>query len=71
MSDQIYLILILIFIIVVLSRFIVRLYKSENQKSKSAIFYCRMLLGFLIAMLIYTIIGAVRGQDVLGNFFGS
>ena len=70
MNDQIYFVLILIFIIIILSRFIVRLYRLENAKAKSAIYYFRMLLGFLIAMLIYTIVGMIRGQDIIGNFFG-
>jgi len=70
MNDQIYLILILIFAILILSRFIVRLYKSDSSKAKGAIFYFRMLLGFLIAMLIYIVIGLIRGKDVLEKFFG-
>jgi len=70
MNEQIYLILILVFVIFALSRFIVRLYKSENPKTKNAIFYFRMLLGFLIAMIIYAMIGVLRGQDVIGRFFG-
>ena len=70
MNEQIYLILILFFVIFALSRFIVRLYKSENPKAKNAVFYFRMLLGFLIAMIIYTMIGVLRGQDVIGRFFG-
>ena len=70
MNDQIYFVLILIFIILILSRFIVRLYRSENSKAKNAIFYFRMLLGFLIAMLIYTIVGMISGQDIIENFFG-
>ncbi len=71
MSDQIYLILILVFIILVLSRFIVRLYNTDNQKAKGAIFFFRMLLGFLIAMLIFVIVEAIRGNNVLERFFGS
>jgi len=71
MNDQIYLILILIFIILVLSRFIVRLYKTDNSKAKGAIFFFRMLLGFLIAMLIFVIVEAIRGNNVLERFFGS
>jgi len=70
MNDPIYLILILIFVIFALSRFIVLLYKSENTKAKSAILYFRMLLGFLIAMLIFSIIGILKGQDVVGKLFG-
>jgi len=71
MNDQIYLILILVFIILVLSRFIVRLYHTDNQKAKGAIFFFRMLLGFLIAMLVFVIVEAIRGNNVIERFFGS
>jgi len=71
MNDQIYLILILVFIILVLSRFIVRLYNTDNPKRKGAIFFFRMLLGFLIAMLVFVIVEAIRGNNVIERFFGS
>jgi len=71
MNEQIYLILILVFIILVLSRFIVRLYNTDNPKTKGAIFFFRMLLGFLIAMLIFVIVEAIRGNNVVERFFGS
>ncbi len=71
MNEQIYLILILVFIILVLSRFIVRLYNTDNPKTKGAIFFFRMLLGFLIAMLVFVIVEAIRGNNVLERFFGS
>jgi VIT1/CCC1 family predicted Fe2+/Mn2+ transporter len=71
MNDQIYLILILVFIILVLSRFIVRLYNTDNQKAKGAIYFFRMLLGFLIAMLVFVIVEAIRGNNVIKRFFGS
>jgi len=71
MNEQIYLILILVFIIIVLSRFIVRLYNTDNPKTRGAIFFFRMLLGFLIAMLVFVIVEAIRGNNVLERFFGS
>jgi VIT1/CCC1 family predicted Fe2+/Mn2+ transporter len=71
MNEQIYLILILVFIILVLSRFIVRLYHADSQKAKGAIFFFRMLLGFLIAMLVFVIVEAIRGDNVIERFFGS
>ena len=71
MNDQIYLILILVFTILVLSRFIVRLYNTDNQKAKGAIFFFRMLLGFLIAMLVFVIVEAIRGNNVIERFFDS
>jgi len=71
MNEQIYLILIIVFIILVLSRFIVRLYNTDNRKAAGAIFFFRMLLGFLIAMLVFVIVEAIRGNNVLERFFGS
>ena len=71
MNEQIYLILILVFIILVLSRFIVRLYNTDSPKARGAIFFFRMLLGFLIAMLVFVIVEAIRGNNVLERFFGS
>ena len=71
MNEQIYLILILVFIILVLSRFIVRLYNTDNSKARGAIFFFRMLLGFLIAMLVFVIVEAIRGNNVLERFFSS
>ena len=71
MNEQIYLILILIFIILMLSRFIVKLYNTDNQKAKGAIFFFRMLLGFLIAMLVFVIVEAIRGNNIIERFFGS
>ena len=71
MNEQIYLILILVFIILVLSRFIVRLYNTDHQKAKGAIFFFRMLLGFLIAMLVFITIEVIRGNNVIEHFFGS
>jgi len=70
MNDQIYLILIMVFIILVLSRFIVRLYNTDNPKTRGAIFFFRMLLGFLIAMLIFVIVETIRGNNVVERFFG-
>ena len=71
MNEQIYLILILVFIILVLSRFIVRLYNTDHQKAKGAIFFFRMLLGFMIAMLLFVIVETIRGNNVVERFFGS
>ncbi|MFH1940117.1 MAG: hypothetical protein ABIK21_08240 [bacterium] len=71
MNEQIYLILILVFIILVLSRFIVRLYNTDKPKAKGAIFFFRMLLGFLIAMLVFVIVETIRGNNVVERFFGS
>lgn len=71
MNEQIYLILILVFIILLLSGFIVRLYNTDNPKARGATFFFRMLLGFLIAMLVFVIVEAIRGNNVLERFFGS
>jgi len=68
MNEQIYLILILIFIILVLSRFIVRLYNTDSPKTGGAVFFFRMLLGFLIAMLVFVIVETIRGNNVVEVF---
>ena len=70
MSEKIYFVLILIFFIIVLSRFIVRMYRLDNKKTKNAIFFFRVVLGFLIAMLIYAVIGIFKGQDIIESIFG-
>ena len=70
MNDQIYLILMMVFIILVLSRFIIRLYNTDDPKARGAIFFFRMLLGFLIAMLIFVIVETIRGNNVVERFFG-
>jgi hypothetical protein len=54
-----------------LSRFIVRMYNTDNPKARGAIFFFRMLLGFLIAMLVFAIVEAIRGNNVVERFFGS
>ena len=71
MNEQIYLILILVFIILVLSRFIIRLYNTDNPKTKGAVFFFRMLLGLMIAMLVFVIVETIRGNNVIERFFGS
>jgi len=70
MNDQIYLILIFVFMILVLSRFVVRLYNTDDPKARGAIFFFRMLLGFLIAMLLFVIVETIRGNNVVERFFG-
>jgi hypothetical protein len=65
MNDQIYLILILIFIIIVLSRFIIRFYNTNHPKTKAVIFYFRRWLGFLIAMTIYIIVEAIQLEGIM------
>jgi len=58
-------------VIIILSRFIIYLYQSDHPKAKGAIFYFRMLLGFIVAMTIYIIIEVIRGHNVLERFYGS
>jgi len=70
MRDQIYLVLILIIAIFILSRFIVKLFEIGNQKTESVVFYFRILLGFLIAMLVYILVAILKGQNVMEKFFG-
>lgn len=70
MNEAIYLLLIIIFIIIVLSKFIVRLMRLDTTKYKMAILYGRILLGFLVAMLLYIIFLMLKGEDVISRFLG-
>jgi len=70
MDEQIYLLLIIIFVIVVLSRFIVRMINMDNPKYNIPIFYGRILLGFLIAMFFYIIYSMLKGEGIITKFMG-
>jgi len=71
MSEQIYLIFILIFIIFIISRIIVRMYQSNHPQVRGAILYFRILLGFLLAMTVYLIIQLIKGHNILEKFYGN
>ncbi len=70
MTEQIYLLLILLFVIILLSKFVVRMIKSDNLKYRIPIFYGRILLGFLVAMLFYIVYLMLTGEDVISKFLG-
>ena len=70
MNESIYLIIILAFFIVVLSRFIVRMMKTGNKKYRIPVLYGRALLGFLLAMLFYIVYLILKGENVIGKLFG-
>lgn len=70
MAEQIYLLVILLFVIILLSRFIVRMMKSNNTKFRIPILYSRILLGFLVAMLFYIIFLMLKGEDVISKLLG-
>jgi len=70
MNEGIYLLVILIFITIVLSKFIVRLMRLDSIKYRIAILYGRVLLGFLLAMLLYIIFLMLRGEDVISKLLG-
>jgi len=70
MAEQIYLLVILLFVIILLSRFIVRMMKSNNAKFRIPILYSRILLGFLLAMLFYIIFLMLKGEDVISKLLG-
>ena len=69
-TESIFLILILIFCIIMLSRFIVRMMKTKESKFKIMIYYSRILLGFLIAMTFYISFMVLKGEDVIEKFLG-
>jgi len=70
MNEGIYLLVILIFITIVLSKFIVRLMRLDSTKYRIAILYGRVLLGFLLAMLLYIIFLMLKGEDVISKLLG-
>lgn len=70
MNEQIILLVIFIFIIVILSRFVVRMMTINYEKYKIIIFYSRIFLGFLLAMLLYIIYLMLIGEDVIHRIFG-
>ena len=70
MNEEIYLLVILVFVIVILSKFVVRLMKTDNEKYKIPILYGRILLGFLVAMLFYIIFLMLKGEDVISKLLG-
>ncbi|MDD3655166.1 MAG: hypothetical protein PHI72_00140 [Atribacterota bacterium] len=70
MADQIAVLFILLFIIVILSQIITRMMKSDNKRFRIPIFYGRILLGFLLAMLIYLVFLMLKGEDIITKLFG-
>lgn len=70
MDENIYLLVVIIFVIIVLSRFIVRMMNMDQQKYSIPILYGRILLGFLIAMFFYIIYLMVKGEEVITKFMG-
>jgi Na+-transporting methylmalonyl-CoA/oxaloacetate decarboxylase gamma subunit len=71
MTEQLALLVILLFIIFALSKFITRMMKSGNEKFKIPILYGRVLLGFLLSMLIYLIFLMFKGENIITKLFGS
>ncbi|MDD2352748.1 MAG: hypothetical protein WCV43_02765 [Candidatus Caldatribacteriota bacterium] len=69
-NEVIMLLLIIVFIIAVISSFTVRMMKTDDKKYRIPIAYSRILLGFLLAMLIYIIYLMLKGEDVIGRFLG-
>ncbi|MFW6134585.1 MAG: hypothetical protein ACOC5R_03310 [Elusimicrobiota bacterium] len=70
MNEQIYLIVILIFVIFMLSKLIARMMKTNYQKYRIPILYGRVLLGFLLAMFFYIIYLILKGEDVINRLMG-
>jgi L-asparagine transporter-like permease len=70
MQEEIFLLLILLFIIIVLSKLVVRLMKSDHKKYRIPILYGRILLGFLLAMLLYIVYLMLKGEDVINKLVG-
>ncbi len=71
MVEQIALIIIFLFVIIAFSQVIANMMKSGNTKYRALIFYGRMLLGFLLAMLIYLVFLMLKGEDIVFKLFGT
>ncbi len=69
MTNQIIILLILVFIIIILSHTITNMMKSGNAKYRIPILYGRVLLGFLLAMLIYLVFLMLKGEDIVSKLF--
>lgn len=71
MIEQLVLIIIIFFVIIVFSQIIVKMMKSGNEKFKTFIIFGRMLLGFLLAMFIYSLYLMLQGEDIIAKLMGS
>jgi len=69
-NEVIMMLLIIIFIILVISSFTARMMKADYQKYKLPITYSRVLLGFLLAMLVYITYLILKGEDVINKLLG-
>lgn len=70
MNEQIALLAILFFIIIFLVQIIAKMMRSDEPKYKIPIFYGRILLGFLLAMLAYLLFLMLKGEDIVSKLFG-
>lgn len=70
MAEQVVTLLILLFVIIALSRFIARMMQSGNEKYRIPILYGRVLLGFLLSMLIYLVFLMFKGENIITKLFG-
>lgn len=70
MDEQIYLLVIIIFIIYILTKILVKMIKMDKNKYAIPIFFGRVLLGFLITMFIYIIILLFTGESILLRVLG-
>ena len=70
MTEQLVLLFIILFMIIVLSQFIAKLMKTDNEKLKVPILYGRILLGFLLSMFIYLVFLMFKGENIITKLFG-
>ncbi len=71
MGKQIAILLVLLLLIIILSQIIIRMMKSGNPKFRIPILYGRILLGFLLAMLLYLAFLMLKGEDIVQKLFGA
>ncbi len=70
MIEQIALIVIFLFVIIVFSQLIANMMRSGNEKYRILIFYGRVLLGFLLTMFIYLLYLMLKGEDIISKLIG-
>ncbi|MBN2396184.1 MAG: hypothetical protein JXC36_06965 [Candidatus Atribacteria bacterium] len=64
------LLLILLALIIITSKSIVKMMNENYEKYRILIYYGRILLGFLIAMLLYIVYLMLKGEDIMSKIFG-
>lgn len=71
MNEQIMILALLFFVILVLAHLIAKMMRADNPKYHTPIFLGRILLGFLLTMMVYLVFLMLKGEDIALKLFGS